>query len=258
MDPLQEQRRKVKGGPQPSHVDERPGENEAIQITVEDLGIVNTGFSLLQEDPVTQRSSITHSASSVSASPRALRKKRMKPLSSLPIQAQAKPFCTISTNRDNDEEEEEDMLLCESGTNSTAASGSLLAQPVINLIPPTPSDVADDDQFFDVNSEEGVTHVSGSDGSFAGGESYEDKVEREEAEKLEEEMSLAENKDSVDSAAESVEGQSGQIGEEREALPAEEGDKEKIKPKLLCGAYQVAPFPEYPQKSESESPVLFH
>lgn len=257
MDPLQEQDKNIYGGPQHPHLDERgPGEMEAIQITVEDLGIVNTSFSLCEDDPLTLRNSMARSASLVSACPRALKKRRLKPLSSLPIQPQAKPAITSNSGED-DEEEEEDMLLYESGTNSTAASGSLLAQPDINLIPPTPSDVADDDQFFDINSEEGAAHVSCSDGGFAAGdrEGCEKKMERVEAE---EESTLAENMVSADNAAEPEEGQSDQFGEEREALPTTEGDKEKTKPRLLRSAYQVAPLPEYPQKSESVSPVLFH
>ncbi|MGH0139114.1 UNVERIFIED_CONTAM: hypothetical protein FKN15_030457 [Acipenser sinensis] len=39
-----------------------------------------------------------------------------------------------------------------------------MTPPVINLIPPTPSDVIDDDQFFDINSEEECsTDASGSE-----------------------------------------------------------------------------------------------
>lgn len=259
MDPLQERDKNIYGGPQHPHLDERgPGEMEAIQITVEDLGIVNTSFSLCEEDPLTLRNSMARSASLVSACPRALKKRRLKPLSSLPIQPQAKPAITSNSGED-DEEEEEDMLLYESGTNSTAASGSLLAQPFINLIPPTPSDVADDDQFFDINSEESAAHASCSDGGFAAGdqEGCEKKMERVEAEESSEEFTLAETMVSADSAAEPEEGQSDQFGQEREALPTTEGDREKTKPRLLRSAYQVAPLPEYPQKSESVSTVPF-
>lgn len=251
-DPLQQQEKKINGGPQHPCLDQRgSGEREAIQITVEDLGIVNASFSLFEDDPLTSRSSMARLASSVSACPRALKKKRLKPLSSLPIECQA----ITSTSGEDDEEEEEDSLLFESGTESTPASGSLLTPPVINLIPPTPSDVVDDDQFFDINSEESVAHTSGSDGSFAASdqESYEGKMESVEAEESTEVFTLAENKVSADDVAEPEEGPSDESGAEREAVTTREGDKEKIKSWFLRCAYQVAPLPEHPQKSESNS-----
>lgn len=224
---------------------------KAIQITVEDLGIVNSSFSLYEEDLLTPGTGMARSASSVCACTRALKKKRLKPLSSLPIQPQAKMAATC-TSVEDDEEEEEDALLFGSGTNSTAASGSLLTQPVINLIPPTPSDVADDDQFFDINSEESVAHTSGSDGSFAAGDqdSYKEKTERVETEESSEEFIVAESKVSADGAA-NEEGQSDQLGEDKGPMPTEVGDKEKTKPRFLRSAYQVAPLPECSQKSES-------
>ncbi|XP_051234504.1 uncharacterized protein LOC127351223 [Dicentrarchus labrax] len=250
-DSLQEQERKINGGPQHPHLDQRgSGEKEAIQITVEDLGIVNSSFSLLEEEPLTPRNSMARSASSVSACQRALKKKRLKPLSSLPIQPQVN-LAIICTSGEEEEEEEEDPLLFESGTNSTAASGSLLTPPVINLIPPTPSDIADDDQFFDINSEESVAHTSGSDGSFAAGdqESYEEKMESVESEESTDKFTLAQNKVSdADGTAEPEEGLSDRFGKEREAVPTKEWDKEKKKPRFLRSAYQVAPLPEYPQK----------
>lgn len=249
-DPLQEQERKINGGPQHPHLDQRgSGEREAIQITVEDLGMVNSGFSLFEEDSLTSSNNMARSASSVSAYPRAL-KKRLKPLSSLPIQPQAKPAIASASGEDEEEE-----LLFESATDSTAAPGSLLTPPVINLIPPTPSDVADDDQFFDINSEESVAHTSANDGSFAAGdqESCEKKMESVEAEESAEEITLAESKVSADSAAEPEEGRSDQLGEEREAVPTKQEDNEKTKPRFLRSAYKVAPLPEYPQTSESNS-----
>ncbi len=67
-DPLQEQERKINGGPGHLHSDQwESGRKEAIQITVEDLGIVNTSFSQLEEDPLTQRKSMVHSAISIFA-----------------------------------------------------------------------------------------------------------------------------------------------------------------------------------------------
>ena len=252
-DPLQEQEEKINGGPQHPHLDQRgSGEREAIQITVEDLGIVNNSFSLFEEDPLTPRSSVARSASAVSACRRALKKKRLKPLSSLPIEHHA--IMSTAGEDDEEEEEEEDPLLLE---NSTSASGSLLTPPVINLIPPTPSDVVDDDQFFDINSEDSVAHTSGSDGSFAAGdqESYGEKMESVEAT---EEFALAENKVGADNAEEPGEGLSDESGEERGAVTTTEGDKEITKPRFLPSTYQVAPLPEYPQKSESNSVTEIH
>ncbi|CAK6951747.1 uncharacterized protein LOC121911510 [Scomber scombrus] len=250
-DLLQEQEKNINGGPQHPHMDQQgSGEKEAIQITVEDLGIVNTSFSLFEEDPLTLRSSMARSASSVSACPRALKKKRLKPLSSLPIQPESEQAIT-STSGEDDEEEEEDPLLFDSGTDSTVASGNLLTPPVINLIPPTPSDVVDDDQFFDIISEESVAHTSGSEGSFADGdlESYEEKMDNVEPEESKE--GFSEIKVGSDSAAKPEDGiKMDQLGEEREAVPTKEGEKEKSKPRFLRSAYQVAPLPEYPQKHD--------
>lgn len=245
----------MNAGPQHPHLDqEESGEREAIQITVEDLGIVNTSFTLFEEDPVTSRNTMARSASSVSACRRVLKKQRLKPLSSLPIESQAQPAIT-STSGEDDEEEEENPLLFVSGTDGTPSCDSLLTPPVIKLIPPTPSEVVDDDQFFDRNSEESVAHTSGSDGSFAAGdqESYEEKMESVEAEESTEEFARAENKVSADYAAEPEEDPSDECGEEREAVTAKEGDEEKKKPSFLRCAYQVAPLPKYPQKSESNS-----
>lgn len=251
-DPLQEQERKINGGPPHPYLDQRgSGEREAIQITVEDLGIFNTSFSLFEEDPVTSRNSTARSASSVSACPRALKKKRLKPLSSLPVLPQAKPAVTCTSGED-DEEEEGDPLLVSSNANSAAASGSLLTRPAINLIPPTPSDVADDDQFFDVNSEESVAHTSGSDVSFAADEqeSYEEKMDRVEAAEPTGELTLAENTVSADSADEPEESLKDQSGDEGEAVPTKERGGETTEPTLLSSTCQVAPLPECPQKSE--------
>lgn len=241
-DPLQEQEMKINGGPQHPHLDQQgSGEKEAIQITVEDLGIVNTGFSLLDEGPLTQRNSMARSGSSASACTRALIKKRLKPLSSLPLQLEAKP-----ATREDDDEDEEDPLLYESDSHSTS---DLLATPVINLIPPTPSDVVDDDQFFDINSEESVAHTSSSDGGFAAGEqeSYEEtKIESVAAEESNKGFTIVENRD--DGAADK--GLSDQGGEEKEAEPSKEENKKKTIPWFLRSAYQVAPLPEYTWRSE--------
>ncbi|KAA8583976.1 hypothetical protein FQN60_015184 [Etheostoma spectabile] len=249
-DTLQEQEKKMSAGPKHSHLDQGESrERKAIQITVEDLGIVNTSFTLFEEDPVTLMNSMVRSASSASACRRALKKQRLKPLSSLPIESQAQAAIT-STSGEDDEEDEEDPLLFESGTDDTPTCDSLLTPPVINLIPPTPSNVVDDDQFFDRNSEESVAHTSGSDGTFAASdqESYEEKMESVEKEESTEEFTLAENKVSADYTAEPEEDPSDECGEEREAMTAKEGDEEKTKSRFLRCAYQVAPLPKYPQK----------
>lgn len=230
----------------------RLDEKETIQIIVEDVGIVNTGFSLLDEEP--PRSSVARSASSVSACPQALKKRRLKPLSSLPRDL---PLITSGTG-DGDEDKEEDMLLKESGsTDSTAASGSLLSQPVIHLIPPTPSDVADDGQFFDVNAEEGAERIPSRDGGRAAGdgESCED-GEKVEAEESREELTPAEISD--DGADELEEAPNDHFGEEGEAPPARMREEERIKPRFSCSPHQVASLPEHPRKSESVSSVPFH
>lgn len=252
-DPLQDQDMTNKAVPQHPHLDEQgPGEKETVQIIVEDVGIVNTGFSLHDEEP--PRSSVARSASSVSACPQALKKRRLKPLSSLP---QDLPLITSSTG-DGDEDKEEDMLLKESSsTDSTAASGSLLPQPVIHLIPPTPSDVADDGQFFDVNSEEGVERISGGDGDCAAGDGEScEEGEKVEAEGLPEELTLAEISD--DGADELDEAPNDHFGEEGEAQPTKMGEEERNKPRFSCSPHQVASLPEHPWKSESVSSVPFH
>ncbi|KAM4591031.1 uncharacterized protein PAE49_013904 [Odontesthes bonariensis] len=250
-EPLQEQE-KINEGSLHQHPDKwGSGEREPIQITVEDLGIVNVSFSLLDEDPLTPKNSMACSASSVSACPRALKKKkRLKPLSSLPLQPEVQPTSTPSDGEDA-EEEEDYYLLFESGTDSTPASEGLLTPPMINLIPPTPSDVVDDDQFFDNNSDESVAYTSGSDGSSAAGDqgTCEEKMESVEAEESAEGCILAESKASPDSKIEREEGQSDVLGELREAVPTGKEDKEKMKPRFLLSAYQVAPLPECPNKS---------
>lgn len=243
-----------KAAPQHPHLDEQgPGEKEIIQIIVENAGIVNAGFSLLSEDP--PRSSVARSASLVSACPQALKKRRLKPLSSLP---QDQPLITSSTYQDDDEDKEEDMLLKESNsTDSTAASGSLLSQPVIHLIPPTPSDVADDGQFFDVNSEEGAERISSGDGGCAAGEGEScDDGETVEADELPEELTLAEI--SGDGAEELDEAPNDRFGEEGEAPPTKMGEEERKKPRFSRSPHQVASLPEHPRKSESVSSVPFH
>lgn len=250
-DPLQQQEKRINRAPPQLHMDKLgSGEKEPIQITVEDLGELNTSFSLSEEDPLTYRNNMARSASSVSVCKRALKKKRLKPLVSLPLPLQPEPATTTAV----DGEEEENPFLFESGADGPPPSGSLLTPPVINLIPPTPSDVVDDDQFFDNRSEESVRHTCGSDGSCVASdlESYEENIESVEAEKSKEEIESVENKAGVDRAAE-PECPTDQFDKEGGAVPLTEGDKGKAKSRFLPSAYQVAPLPEFSQKSESNS-----
>lgn len=249
-DPVLRQEGRMNGGPHRPHLDQKAsGEMEAIQITVEDLGIDNSGFCLSEEEALTPGKAVARSASSVSACTRALKKKRrLKPLSSLPLQPQVNPTITCTSGEDDEEEEEEeDPLLFACGGSSSSASGGLLTRPVINLIPPTPSDTADDDQFFDVNSEESVAHTSGSDGSVAAGdhESYDESVQA--AGSTEEELDRSAV--STDASAEPDKGLEDGSEEEPDSEATPETDK--TKPRSLCSVYHVAPLPEHPQKSES-------
>nr|XP_040035307.1 uncharacterized protein LOC120821030 isoform X2 [Gasterosteus aculeatus aculeatus] len=234
-DPLQQQERKINGGSRHPHLDQRgSGEREAIQITVEDLGIVNTGFSLCEEDTPTSGNSTARSASSVSACLRALKKKRLGPLFSLPMDMQGKLAIT-STSGEGGDEEDDDPLVFESGTDVTPAPGSLLSPPVINLIPPTPSDVVDDDQFFDVNLEDIVANDAVSGGSSGAGdhERYEESMKGAEAKVSTVEFPPAESKVSADDSAGLEEAPRDGSGEEEEAETTKDGDEEKTKPRLL-------------------------
>lgn len=251
-DHLHDQEKKINEGPLPPHVNEgESGERKTIQITVEDLGIVNTSFSLMDEDPVAPRNSMARSASSVSACRRNLKKKRLKPLSSLPIQLKVQPAAISGEREGEDDEQEDEDLMFECGTDSSPASDGLLTPPIINLIPPTPSDVVDDDQFFDNNSEESEAHTSGSDGRFAAGdqEIYEESVEEK---RSTEGFILTEKTANAEIKAEPEEYQSDVLGEHREAVLIKMGENDERTPKFLWSAYQVTPLHEYPKKSECD------
>ncbi|KAK7901977.1 hypothetical protein WMY93_018746 [Mugilogobius chulae] len=118
-----------------------PGETDPAQTVLEEMGIVNRGFSLLEEEP------LTRSASSVSQCLRYQQKKKLKPLSSLPTVLQPELAITFISGDDD----EEFLFDDENRT------------PSINLIPPTPSDVVEDDQFFDVTLEDIVTEILDND-----------------------------------------------------------------------------------------------
>ncbi|XP_049591403.1 uncharacterized protein [Syngnathus scovelli] len=223
----------INGDPLP--VDQRGSrDKETIHITVEDLGIVNSSFDLFDEEPGTPKNNVGRSSSSVSACPRALKKKRLQHLSSLPLQPQARQASIPNSWEENeDEEEEEDHFLFGSGNDSTPASGSLSVYCEINLIPPTPSDVVDDDQFFDMNSEESMPYTPESDGCFAAGD-YEENVKTEETTlgltMTESEMIVADSEDKRH-----------QLAQQRETIKDNDGDEQKTI--RLSRVYQVDPLP---------------
>lgn len=222
---------------------------EKIQITVEDLGMDNCSFSLLEEDQLTLRSSAALlRASSMSVSPRPLRKKQLQPLPSLRVQPQASVDIATTTGQ-ADEGEPKEMMALEYCTDNAGASGSLLEQPVINLIPPTPAAGADGEQFFDGNLEESVEAAPKSSRSSGG------KNQNVVVSGSEEENTLAETQPSVDTEAEPGARRNVPSAEERDALTNKEENKEKAKSGLLHSARQVVPLHQHPQKSES--PALF-
>lgn len=224
------------------------GEKEAIQITVEDLGMDNCSFSLLEEDHLTLRSSAAHSASSMSVSPRPLRKKQLQPLPSLRVQPQASIDITTTTGR-ADEEEQGEIMALEDCTDNAEASGSLLEQPVINLIPPTPAAGADGDQFFDGNLEGSVEPAPESFRSSGG------KNQNVAVSGSEEENTLAETQTSVDVGAKPGARRNVSFAKERDARTNKEEEKEKAQCGSFHSACQVVPLHQHPQKSES--PALF-
>ncbi|XP_064799672.1 uncharacterized protein LOC135518426 [Oncorhynchus masou masou] len=170
--------------------------------------------------------------------------------------------------------EEEDSILFD--TPGGSGTGSLLTPPVINLIPPTPSDVIDEDQFFDdiISDEESVAHTyeTGSDGSSnTAGDREEEEEEEEEEDRMEDLDQKPEEegtkRDEETQERQMVDGSKGHLGEpDQEVLlqapaPEREGEvraaeeKERPKPSFLCSAYQVAPLPEYPRKRSFNSSI---
>lgn len=109
------------------------------------------------------------------------------------------------------------------------AASSLLPQPAIHLIPPTPSGGADKGQFFGVRPTEGEEHVS------SGGAACE-QISCEEAD-----LTPA------------------QAGEKkRDPLMSETSKDEGKKFGFSRGSQQGASLVEHPRKSESAPPVPFH
>lgn len=234
------------------------GEVESIHIIVEDLGLINPSFILCtddiqveeEEDP-TPRCAMARSSSSVSVSQRAARKKKLAPLSSLPLQQRAELGSMNS---------EEDSLVFGVGASSSAGTsdGGLLTPPVINLIPPTPSDVdiADDDQFFDINSEEdSVALTSGSEGvdsvcSLATGklETDEDKDGRMTEQVSDQDKPQADDVKVEDHPLSPPMKETDET--EKEIASVGDSRAERSLQSFLRSTFQVAPLPEYPRKSE--------
>ncbi|KAG5266891.1 hypothetical protein AALO_G00237450 [Alosa alosa] len=240
---------------------------ESIHIIVEDLGLINPTFILLTEDNQveeegggpTSRCAMARSSSSVSASQRAARKRKLAPLSSLPIQPRAMLGSLNS---------EEDFLLFGGGGASASSGGTsdggLLTPPVINLIPPTPSDVdaADDDQFFDINSEEdSVALTSGSEGvdsesslATAELEAKDDKDggRKEQVREEEEEKKTEVNDKMEDCSLSPPVREMDETDKETAAAVTALGESrvERSMQSFLRSTFQVAPLPEYPRKND--------
>lgn len=197
-----------------------PGE-QAVQIAVENLGMRNVGFSLLDEEPPRRRTN------PVRVCTPALRKRRVKP----PRSISQDVLLISSSGEDGDEEEEkekEDGLLLK----ESAVAEGLLAQPAFHLIPPTPSIVADVGQFF---------NVSPIKVGFLEGESAVERKSCEEAEEAPAALTLAE------------------AGErERDPQLSEMSKDEGKKLKFSRRSRQGASLAEHPRKSESAPPMPFH
>ncbi|KAL2083303.1 hypothetical protein ACEWY4_021076 [Coilia grayii] len=229
-----------------------------VHIIVEDLGLVNPTFTLSLEDNEEQdaggptpRCALARLASSVSVSQWVTQKKmKLAPLSSLPLQP------SVAQGSLNGEE---DSLLFDAITASPTSDGSLLTPPVINLIPPTPSDVdaIDDDQFFDINSEEdSVALMSGSEGvdsvcSLATAEldAADDKEGTRKDRDMEGKMEaddVVEDCPSSPPATETNEAQEEISAAATTAMGKKH--KEKLMQNFLRSTFQVAPLPDYPRK----------
>lgn len=116
----------------------------------------------------------------------------------------------------------------------SSAASSLLPQPAIHLIPPTPSGAADKGQFFGVSPKEGGEHVSSGGGA-------REQISCEEAKESPADLTPAE------------------AGEkERDPLMSETSKDEGKKRRFSRGSQQGASLVEHPRKSESAPPVPFH
>nr|XP_023652068.1 uncharacterized protein LOC111835717 [Paramormyrops kingsleyae] len=124
---------------------------ENVQIIVEDLGSDNPSFILEEEEGgVEEGGPPGRSGSSVSPRCGARMKRKVEPRSSMVLQQCQSNVASEKGNEVKEEVAEEAVL--DEGPLGWGP-GAFLLQPVINLIPPTPS--ADiNDQFFDLNSGE--------------------------------------------------------------------------------------------------------
>ncbi|XP_049328540.1 uncharacterized protein LOC103038221 isoform X2 [Astyanax mexicanus] len=214
------------------------GSGENIHIVVEDLGVDNLSFILREVEDFSnlpaQKPQMSRSASSVSSFQRGLRKVKLAPLSSMPLQSRTRTQDSLTSDEYGSAV---DYLLFRT---SSSSDGGLLTPPVINLIPPTPSDVLDDDQFFDVNSEEdSVAHTSGSEGvDSVGSIATTDNVPKVDVEEAQEEDQKAEPEelDTLDPQNENPETSLKQ----RADISEEEKKNQK---KFLRSSFQVPPCP---------------
>lgn len=209
-------------------------DEENVHVVVEDLGIDNPGFSLAEVKRYgpPQQITIGRSASSVSVCQRAALKKKLAPLSSLPFQSRV--------IQNNEDDSAIDYLLYGSGS-INVEDGGLLTPPVINLIPPTPSDVIEDDQFFDINSEEeSLQQTSGSEGVDSIGSAA--TGEQESEEDVDQDVEFEGNPETKTQEHPQVEPQ------EEDMTKKNSMDKAKIH--FLRSSFQVPPLPEYPRKSK--------
>ncbi|XP_072293439.1 uncharacterized protein [Eucyclogobius newberryi] len=212
---------KINGGPQKLNLD-GPGETEAMQTAVEDMGMVNSGFSLFVDEP------LTRSASSVSQCLRYQQKKKLMPLSSLPTVLQPELAFTFIRGDDSDEE-----FLFDDENQA----------PSINLIPPTPSDVVEDDLFFDVTLEDVVAEFSDND-------TKEDCQEEEKDAEPNEGCTMTQNGENGDQIVEPVEEEKVQaLDEGKKEVLVTKKEKKKPKPRLLRSGYFVTQLPVFTQTS---------
>lgn len=212
------------------------GEKNVVRITAEDLGMVNGGFNMADEDPLTPMSSEARSEMTQKI-------KRVEAPSLLSVQPQVQLVTTHTIK----EEEKDLQLLSDEGSDNIPGSGVLLMTPEINLIPPTPSNVNDGNQFFCSNSGEIVTHACGEGRPAAGDE--EEKIKNAEESSTgcaPAEVLTAE----AEGEPEHVDGRSRELAEQNETEPLEKWDKEKFKHKVSWRSRQMAPVCFGKKKSE--------
>ncbi|XP_038123463.1 uncharacterized protein LOC119771504 isoform X2 [Cyprinodon tularosa] len=242
-----EKQMKINDGRLHSHLDEQgSGEKNVVHITVEDLGIDNSSFSLRDEDPLTLRNSMAHSFSSASACSRALKKKGPTALSTLVLKPQAEPSAAIGYKQGN-EAGEQFQPVSKNYPDGTSGSGGLLTTPIINLIPPTPSNIVDNGRFFDSNLDECVSHSSGSDRRSPAGD--QDTSCSEETEESEKGFTLAENAESNLNSDE--------LEDRKESVVPRNLDKERSRPGFLSNAFKVPPLPKLSKKWGNRTAISF-